>query len=41
VAEVEEEMRELLKESDHQKRQMEEKFKKLSRAFSDLHNDLM
>ena len=40
VLEVEEEMRELLKETDASKRAMEQRFRKLTSAFSELQQDL-
>ena len=41
VTEVEEEMRELLRETALSKKAMEERVKKLTRAFSELQDDLL
>ena len=38
---VEEEMRELLREAEHSKRNMEEKVKRLTHALGDLQSDLL
>ena len=40
VLEVEEEMRSLLRETDSSRRLMDEKVKKLSKAFIELHSDV-
>ena len=41
IIEVEEEMRELLKESAQQKRHLEDKLKKVTQAFSDLQSEIL